>query len=322
MSEMMRAWAISAYGDPPTLMKVPVPHLKPGDVLIRMHGAEVGDWDDLIRTGGWPMHRPFPLMLGLGGAGRVAAHGPEVRHFRQHDPVYTYSYPLYGNGAWADYMLVPEPYVARAPASLPLPNAGAVPIVGLTAHETIFDLLAPKRGEVVLITAAAGGVGHLAVQMAKHLHAHVIAVCGTDHVEFVRSLGADEVVDYRTVDPVKAILQTHPHGVAKALNGVPGESANTYVKAMAAGGLLIDLPGEITASRPGVKVKGDYVVQGDGGRLAKLARQIDDFLRVTISATFPFERAPDALATVLGKHVMGKVALHIVEPHAHKEESS
>jgi NADPH:quinone reductase-like Zn-dependent oxidoreductase len=287
-----------------------------------MQGAEVGDWDDLVRRGEWPMHRPFPLVLGLAGAGRVSAHGPEVNHFRKRDPVFTYSYPLHDNGAWADYMLVPERYVARAPASLTLPNAGAVPIVGLTAHEAIHDLLEVKKGDVVLITAAAGGVGHIAVQMAAHRGAHVIGVCGTDHVDFVRGLGAAEVIDYTGGDVVKAILAAYPHGVPKALNGVPGDGAGIYVEVMAPGGVLIDLPGEIKASKPGVKVSTGYVVQGDGDRLAKVANMIDDFVRVTISETYPFERAPQALTTVLAKHVRGKVALHIVEPHApHNDET-
>jgi NADPH:quinone reductase-like Zn-dependent oxidoreductase len=310
---MMRGWAIAAYGDNPALVRLPAPALGPRDILIRMHGAEVGDWDDMVRRGEWPLHRPFPLVLGLAGAGRVSAHGPEVNHFRKHDGVFAYSYPLYDNGAWADYMLVPESYVARAPASLTLSDAGSVPIVGLTAHEGIHDLLAVKRGDVVLITAAAGGVGHLAVQMAKHLGATVVAVAGTDHIEFVHGLGADVVIDYTREDPAKAILARYPRGIVKCLNAVPGDKANAYVEAMAPGGLLIDLPGEITATKPGVKIDTGYVVQGDGERLAKVASLVDDFLRVTISTTYPFEEAPRALTHVLTKHVAGKVALHIVE---------
>jgi NADPH:quinone reductase-like Zn-dependent oxidoreductase len=312
---VMRAWTIAHYADAPALSRLPVPAAKGAEILIRMHGAEVGDWDELVRNGEWPMQRPFPLVLGLAGAGRVSAHGPEVTRFRRHDPVFAYSYPLYDNGAWADYMLVPEPFVARAPASLTLSDAGSLPIVGLTAHETLHDLLALKKGDVVLITAASGGVGHLAVQMARHWGAHVIAVCGTQHVEFVRRLGADEVIDYTRGDVVKAIRQRHPRGVPKALNGVAGEAADVYVEAMAEGGVLIDLPGAITASKPGVRVNSSYVVSGDGERLARVAAMVDEFLRVEIAATYDFERAPEALATVLGKHVAGKVALHAVERH-------
>jgi hypothetical protein len=95
-----------------------------------------------------------------------------------------------------------------------------------------------------------------------------------------------------------------------------------YVEVAAQGGLVIDLPGEIKARKAGVDVNSGYVVQGDGERLAKVAQMIDDFLRVTISETYPFERAPQALTTVLAKHVTGTVALHIVEPNASRERKS
>lgn len=319
---MMRAWAITAYGEDPVLRKLPVPALEGADILIRMHGAEVGDWDELVRKGEWPMHRPFPLVLGLAGAGRVSALGPDVSRFRRHDAVYVYSYPLYDNGAWADYMRVPEPYVSRAPAALTLPQAGAVPIVGLTAHETIHDKLDVKKGDVVLITAAAGGVGHLAVQMAAHLGAHVVAVAGTETVEFVRGLGAEWVIDHNQEDVKRTILSRYPRGIPKALNGVPGDAANAYVEVMAAGGHLIDLPGEITAAKPGVRVDTSYVVQADGARLARLADMLDDFLRVEFEEVFDFEHAPQALRRVLAKHVRGKLELRIVEHAAVKKEAA
>jgi alcohol dehydrogenase len=311
---LMRAWTIAHYGDTPALSKIPVPALGKRDVLIRMHGAEVGDWDELVRTGDWPMHRPFPLVLGLAGAGRVSAHGPEVDHFKKHDAVFTYSYPLYDNGAWADYMLVPEPYVARAPASLTLPQAGAVPIVGLTAHETLHDVLALKKGGVVLITAAAGGVGHLAVQMAVRLGAHVVAVTGTEHVAFVRRLGAEVVIDYQKENVVEAIRARYPRGIPKALNGVPGEAANAYAEVMAEGGHLVDLPGGITArAERDVRIRKDYVVRADGERLARVAALIDEGIHVEFQESFDFEHAPQALARVLTKHVRGKLELRIVE---------
>ena len=321
-ARMMRAWVINAYGEEPALRKVPVPVPKGAEILIRMHGAEVGDWDDLVRNGGWPMHRPFPLVLGLAGAGRVFAHGPEVTRFARHDPVFAYSYPLYDNGAWADFMLVPESYVARAPATLTLPQAGAVPIVGLTAYEAIHEKLDVRKGDVVLVTAAAGGVGHLAVQMAAHRGAHVVAVAGTQSVDFVRGLGAEFIVDHGTEDVRRAILSRYPHGIPKALNGVPGDAANVYVEVMATGGHLLDLPGEITASKPGVRVETSYVVQGDGARLARLAGLLDDFLRVQFEEVFDFEHAPQALRRVLAKHVRGKLELRMVEHAAEKREAA
>jgi NADPH:quinone reductase-like Zn-dependent oxidoreductase len=308
----MGAWAIEAYNHPMRLMMLRTPAPRGRDVLIRMHGAEVGDWDDLIRRGEWPMDRPFPLALGLAGAGEVIATGDDASRFKPGDRVYVYSYPLYDNGAWAEYMLVPESQTAHAPASLELTHAGGVPIVGLTAHETLADILQVSKGELVLITAAAGGVGHLAVQIANYLGARVVATARAQNLEFVRELGAETAIDYRAGDPVAAIRAQYPTGVDKALNGVPGEAANQYVAALRDGGHIVDLPGTITVDRPSVRIDTDYVVRADAARLTRLASMFDEGrLKLTVRRTFPFEHGKDALETVLHKHVRGKIVLAI-----------
>jgi NADPH2:quinone reductase len=308
----MRAWSINDYGELMRMRELPLPRPGPGDVLIRMHGAEVGDWDELVRTGEWPMERPFPLVLGLAGAGTVTSVGKDVKGFKKDDPVYAYSYPLYDNGAWAEYMLVPESYAAPPPPALELTRAGAVPIAGLTAHETLLDILDVRKEEVVLITAASGGVGHLAVQLARHLGAHVVATTSSRNADFVEELGAETVIDYTSQDVVQAIHALYPKGVNKALNGVRGVAANQYVSVLAGGGHMVDLPGSITARRPDVRIVSDYVVRGDGARLELVSDLIDaGTLRVEVIEEIPFERAPDALEKVLSKHVVGKIALKI-----------
>jgi NADPH:quinone reductase-like Zn-dependent oxidoreductase len=308
----MRAWAIDSYGAPMRLMDLPLPEAGPRDLLIRMHGAEVGDWDELVRTGQWSMDRPFPLVLGLAGAGTVAAAGIDVRGYNQADPVYAYSYPLYDNGAWAEYMLVPATYAAHAPATLTLANAGAVPIAGLTAHETLLDILEVQEDDIVLITAASGGVGHIAVQIAASVGAHVVATTSRRNVDFVTMLGAETVIDYTSGDVVKAIRSHYPAGVDKALNGLSGEAANQMVWALCDGGHMVDLPGSVSVERPDVRIDSDYVVRGDGARLGLLTRLIDDgLIRVEIQDVIPFERAPQALELALAKHVRGKIALMI-----------
>jgi NADPH:quinone reductase-like Zn-dependent oxidoreductase len=308
----MRAWAINGYGEPMRLVDLPVPSPGPDDILIAMRGAEVGDWDELVRTGEWPMERPFPLALGLAGSGHVAEAGIDVREFAEGDPVYAYSYPLYNNGAWAEYMLVPASYVAAVPAALELEWAGALPIAALTAHETLTDILQVQNGDTVLITAASGGVGHLAVQIARHLGAHVVATTGTRNIDFVRALGAETVIDYLEQDVVEAIRARYPSGVAKALNGVSGEPANRMVEAMREGGQIVDLPGAISLRPAGVRIDSDYVVRGDGARLRLISHMFDDeLLRFEIYDVLAFERAPDALREVLGKHVRGKVGIRI-----------
>ena len=291
----MRAWAIDGYGglERMRLRKLPVPEPGPRDVLIRMSGAEVGDWDILVREGEWPMGRPFPLVLGLAGAGTVAAIGGEVAGFAKGDSVYAYSYPLYHNGAWAENMLVPASYVAHAPASLDLMRAGGVPIVGLTAHETLTDILAVQRSDVVLITAAAGGVGHLAVQIATRIGARVVATASRRNHDFVRALGAEAVIDYTAEDIVAAVRARYPGGVDKVLNGVSGEAANQVVRTLRQGGRMVDLTGSVSKVPSGVCVDREYVVRADGNRLAQVARRIDDErLTVEVQDLIPFECAP------------------------------
>jgi NADPH:quinone reductase-like Zn-dependent oxidoreductase len=306
-------WAIDAYGDEPTLHTLPMPVPGDGDILIAMRGAEVGDWDELVRTGGWPMERPFPLVLGLAGAGRVAALGRAVTGFQIGDPVYAYSYPLFDNGAWAEYMLVPQAYAARPPAAMPLVLAGALPIVGLTAHECLLDVLQLKKGESILITAASGGVGHLAVQIAARLGAHVVATARALNHEFVSGLGAELVIDYSKEDVVAAVRARYPAGVDKVLSGVSGPDANQALRAVRNGGMVVDLPGAITGSRPGVRLVSDYVVRGDGARLAQVSALIGQGVRLQVQPPIAFERAPQALELVLGKHVVGKLVLEVEE---------
>lgn len=308
----MRAWAIGAYGEPVRLINLPVPKPGPHDVLIRIHSAELGPWDERIRKGEWPMQRPFPLVLGLAGAGMVAAVGADVTSFAVDDPVYAYSYPLYDNGAWAEYMLVPVSYVSRAPASLELSRAGAMPIAGLTAHETVIDMLKVHAGDIMLITNAAGGVGHLALQIAAGLGANVVATASPRNHEFVRALGAVTVFDDLSMEVVKMIRARYRQGVNKALNCVSSESAGAMALALAEGGHMIDLTGSVSVSRPGVRIDSDYVARGDGARLERVAQMINaGRVGVVFQAVLPFERAPEALALTLDKHVRGKIGLRM-----------
>lgn len=314
-TETMRGWAIKGYGEPIVFMEdLPIPKPGPHDVLMKMRSAEVGDWDELVRTGEWDMERPFPLVLGLAGAGTIDSVGPGVKDFSKDQLVYAYSYPLADNGAWAEYMLVPEHYVARVPTSISPVEAGGVPIVGLTAHEALNDLLHVEENDIVLITAAAGGVGHLAVQMASVLGARVVATASRRNHDFLTDLGAETVIDYTEVEDVaKAILARYPGGVDKVLNCVKGEDANEYVWAIRDGGKMVDLPGAVSVERPRVEIISDYVVRGDGARLAQVTRMFDDgVLQLAIHDIVPFAEAQDALDMVLTGHVRGKVVLEIV----------
>lgn len=318
----MRAWGIQRYGGPEELhlMNLPMPRVEHRDVLIRMHSAEVGDWDALVREGGWPMGRQFPVVLGLAGAGTIVTMGGDVTMLEEGEAVFAYNYPMVHrgcdspdhNGAWAEYMLVPASYVARAPKSLELAKAGTAPIAGLTALETIADLLDVTRGDRVLITGASGGVGHLAVQIAAARGGVVIATTSRKNFEWVRRLGAAVVIDHRTNDLVREVVEASPGGVDKALNCVAG-TANDVARVLRRNGRMIDLTGSVTLDRPDAEVNDSYVVEASGDRLSRLARMFDEGkLVLEVQELAPFARAPEALDRVLAKHAHGKIGIKIV----------
>jgi NADPH2:quinone reductase len=326
LQKQMAGWAIERFGDLRrdrallSLEKLPVPKVEKHDVLIRMYGAEIGDWDALVASGEWSVERSFPIVLGLAGSGTVVAVGKDVVDIEKGDLVWTYSHPLshrgcrshHHNGSWAEYMLVPFRRVAPAPTSIDLTYVGGAPIVGLTAHETIVDILQVERHDVVLITAAAGGVGHLAVQLAARRGAHVVAIARKHNHEFLRDLGAEMLIDYTEEDFVHATRKLFPEGVDKALNGVEGATANKVVQAVRPRGHVVDLTGSTTSVLPDGRVDTDYVVRPNRVRLATLAQMFDrKELKLEVAHKVAFKHASRGLAEVLAKQVRGVLALEI-----------
>ena len=156
-------------------------------------------------------------------------------------------------------------------------------------------------------------VGHLAIQLAAHAGAHVVTTASKLNHDFVMALGAETVIDYTKGNFVDSIRATYKNGVDKALNGVTGKTADLIVETLHDGGQMVDLTGSVSVSRPGVRIISDYyVVRADGERLKLLADMIDNKeLQLEIQEIFPFERTPEALKTVLNRHVRGKIGIAI-----------
>ena len=196
----MHAVAIDRSGGPEvlTMHTLPVPVPTANEVLIAVHTAEVGGWDAEIRDGWSPDGKKprFPLVLGGGGSGTVAAVGSRVRRFQEGEPVYAYAWNYPRTGFYAEYAVVPDKSAAAVPSPLDLEHAGAVPIAGITALQGIDDALHVKKDERVIIYGASGGLGVFAIQFAKLRGARVLAIAsGPNGVALVRRLGADAVVD-------------------------------------------------------------------------------------------------------------------------------
>ena len=216
--EKMSAAVIDRFGGPEVLHldALPVPVPERNEVLIRVEAAGIGVWDPAVRTGDLQTKEPeFPEVIGNDGAGRVVAVGESITRFRPGDRVYAFSME---GGFYAEFVAVKEDNVAPMPRGMDPLEAGALGADGITALRGLEDMLRIKPRETVAIFGASGGIGHLAVQLAKRKHARVIAVAsGPDGVELCRRLGADLTIDGRSDDAAAAIARFAPGGVDAAL---------------------------------------------------------------------------------------------------------
>lgn len=235
----MNAAAIDRFGGPEVFrvrpVSVPVPGA--GEVLIHLESAGVGVWDPLIRTGELSFGPgSFPLIMGNDGAGTVAAVGDNVKAFKEGDRVYAAA--LEG-GFYAEFVVVKEDGVARLPPAMNLTEAGALGGDGMTALRGLEDQLRLRAGERVLIFGASGGVGHLAVQLAKRLGAEVLAVASrADGVELVRRLGADVAIDGRDQEMMTVAREFAHGGIDAALVLANPSGAGELLQQVKRGGAI------------------------------------------------------------------------------------
>jgi NADPH:quinone reductase-like Zn-dependent oxidoreductase len=202
---IMQALTISDYGSAEQLQlsEVNKPLLRTNDVLLEVKAASINPVDYKIRRGDLSLILPrkFPRTLGMDVAGVVAEIGASVRKFKVGDRVFGITDPFRNqSGSYAEYALVQDTKLALMQESLMFENAASLPVAGHTAYKALFELGAIRPGHHILINGAAGGVGSFAVQLAKIAGARVTATCGANNIDFVRSLGADEVFDYKVSD--------------------------------------------------------------------------------------------------------------------------
>lgn len=293
----------------------PVPDVGPAQVLIEVAYAGVGAWDPLEREGVLAEitgERPaFPFTPGGDGSGTVVAVGTGVERLHEGDVVYAL-----GGGFYAEYASVDADYVSLLPDGLDLAQAGAMPIVALTAYQGLVDELAIRPGEALLVTGASGDVGHVAVQLARRLGARVLAVAsGADGVAAVRELGADAAVDGRTGDVAAAAREFAPAGLDAVLSLIGGATQDVAVEVLREGGRVAYPLGvqPEPAPRPGVEVRSfDLTLDGPASTQRKMTGLNDVIgsgpFSVRIANVFPLQQASDA-QRALEEHRVGKIVL-------------
>ena len=311
----MKAAAIGRFG-PPSVLKLhelPTPEPDADQILIALHTAGVGSWDAEMRAGEWrpPGRARFPRVLGLDGAGVVAAKGKNVRRFSVGDRVWAYDYDH--AGFEAQYVAVDADSAGRVPRRLTLREAGTGAVTGLTALQGVVDHARVRRGETVLVFGATGAVGTLAVQFAASRGARVIATAtGRKARDLVRRLGAKATIDARDRNAPDELAAAAPEGIDVVLAFAGGRGLERLLDLVPRGGRVV-YPNGVDPEpekRPGVRVKG-YDAATGSEEFSQLARAAERArLRVPIAATFPLARAADAHRR-LDDHVLGRVAIAV-----------
>jgi len=331
----MKAIRQHEFGGPEVLRyeEAPFPELKPGEVLVRVHAVGINPPDWYLREGykdlppEWQPAVSFPLILGSDMSGVVEAVATDVQGFSIGDEVFgMVRFPSMGeSAAYAEYVTAPASDLALKPAGIDHVHAAGAPMAGLTGWQFLIELghneanpfqpeshrPLPLNGKTVLVNGAAGGVGHLAVQLAKWKGAHVIAVASGKHESFLRELGADEFIDY-TKSPPEDIA----HDVDLVLDTLGGSTTGRFLRTLKRGGALfpvfIGFSDAEEAAKLGVTVSMTQV-RSNGPQLVELGRLLDTgTVRVAIDSTFPLADARKAHERAARGHIQGKIVLTVL----------
>ncbi|ABE36004.1 zinc-binding dehydrogenase family protein [Paraburkholderia xenovorans LB400] len=310
MSTML-AYRIHRFGGPEVFRseRIDVPEPGAGQVRVRVLTASANPVDIKTRAGDYPLIREdsLPYTLGRDFAGVVERVGAGVGEWKQGDEVY--GFVGQGQGAYAEFVVVDAQALARRPAKVDMAAAGAVPLAALTAWQGLFEQGDLAGGQRVLIHAGSGGVGHFAVQFAKHEGAEVFVTASGDGLAFVRSLGADHVIDYRTQR-----FEELARDMDLVFDLVGGDTQKRSWAVVARGGALISTlaePSQTEAASHGARAA-RYTARPDGYQLSEIAALIDDGkVRVKVAETYPFDAAADALARLEKGHVRGKIVIAV-----------
>jgi len=304
----MKAIVIKEYGNDDVLNYADVerPDPKTDEVLVKVRFAAVNPVDWKIRNGaGERLGLKLPIMLGGEIAGTIEKLGDAVRGFQEGDAVYG----IIRSGGFAEYAIAKMGDVASKPQSLDFENAAAVPLGALTAWQAIFDLAHLSSGQRILITGASGGVGSLAVQLAKAKAAYVIGTASGRNEEFVRDLGADEFVDY-----TKQHFEEVARDVDVVFDAVGGDTFERAFQTLKKGGFLVtsvEFPSEEKAQECGVKAARVYC-KPNAEQLAAISALVDEGrLRAHVATVLPLVEVKKAFQLSESGHTRGKIVLQI-----------
>lgn len=332
----MRAFLINKYSkkEPLQLANVPVPEVGDSDVLVAIHAAGLNLLDSKIKSGEFKLILPYklPLILGHDVAGIVTKVGKNVRNFKVGDEVYSRPQD-HRIGTFAEFIAINERDVALKPRNLTMEEAASIPLVALTAWQVLVEKAEVKTGQKVFIQAGSGGVGTIAIQLAKHLGATVATTASTKSFDTLKDLGADYIIDYKNADFEKSLSNYDA-----VLNSQDQKTLEKSLRVLKPGGKLISISGPPTpqfaqeANAPwfvkiilklissGVRKKAkqlniDYsflFMKASGEQLSKITTLIEaEIIKPVVDKVFPFEATNEALSYVESGRAKGKVVVRL-----------
>ena len=312
----MRAFALDAFGQPGSIHELPEPEPAEGQVRVRVAAASLNPFDNVVLQGFLKdrMEHRFPLVPAGDFAGTVDALGPNVRGFSVGDPVFGVTGKMVlGEGTLAEMTTASSGTISKRPASLSEVEAAALALAGVSALMSV-EAAGVKAKDVVVVVGASGGIGGYAVQLAASRDAHVIGVTSKGNTEYVKSLGADEVIDRNSEDVLEALRSKHADGVAAIIDtGSDAPSLARLSEAVRKGGTVTSMKGAAAPDELAKRgVKGINIsTQVTAERLAHLADlAAAGKLKAPRIRTFPLEQAGDAFK-LLGQSTGGKLVVKI-----------
>jgi 2-desacetyl-2-hydroxyethyl bacteriochlorophyllide A dehydrogenase len=314
MSDKMKAATYKEFGgaEKIEIKTVDVPELKEGEVLVKIKAAGVNPVDALVREGYLKEFLPyeFPIIPGWDVAGTIEDRGFSARRFDVGDAVYAYARrPTVQHGTFAEYIVIPESYLATKPESISFEEAAGIPLVGLTAYQSLFDAGKLQKGQTVLILGGSGGVGSLGIQLAKIAGATVIAVASEKNHAFMKELGADHTIDYKDQDVGDATKKIAPDGVDLIFDCASGETLQQSVSALKSSGKLVSIADQ--GQNLDSSVDFQYVfVEPNSSQLDKLKEYVEaGQMKVFVSHTYNLEQTAEALNQIQTLHTKGKIVI-------------
>ncbi|MCC5905468.1 MAG: NADP-dependent oxidoreductase [Balneolaceae bacterium] len=316
MNSEMNAAFFEKYGEPDVVKTGKLPKPEPGEaeVLVRVKSAGVNPVDTAIVRGLMKekIHAEFPAVPGWDLAGKVEETGFAARRFKPGDEVYAYvRRPFIGQGTFAEYVAIPESYLALRPQNISMEEAGGIPLVGLTAYQSLFDAGNLQQGQIVLILGASGGVGTFAIQLAKTKGVEVIGVASEKNHNYMKELGADHTIDYNDNHVGEAVSAIAPGGVNLIYDCSRGVAFGQVMETgvLKKGGKIVS----ITKSKPDISDDIDFsyvFVEPNARQLERISELADEgSIRVPVTKSYSLDDVPEALKAIEKLHTRGKIVI-------------